>query len=131
MTGQFSAGRSEIVRARTGLQIPALAVLFALAGSFPAQAQSADTVGLGNIEMGARLAVEVCAECHAVEADDDISPHLNAPPFQSIADRPEITALALGVWFRSPHPTMPNYVLSPDETADLIGYILSLRKDGS
>ena len=27
-----------------------------------------------------------------------------------------------------PHPTMPNFVLTPDETANLIAYIFSLRK---
>jgi mono/diheme cytochrome c family protein len=111
--------------------IPMLAAIFSLLASGPVVVQSAAAVDLGNIEMGSRLATDVCAQCHAVEADDDISIHLNAPPFQSIADRPEMTELALGVWFRSPHPTMPNYVLTPDDTADLIAYIFSLRKDGS
>ncbi len=37
--------------------------------------------------------------------------------------------MALAVWFRTPHPTMPNFVLSADETSDLIAYILSLQSD--
>lgn len=83
---------------------------------------------IGNREMGARLASEVCAECHAVLANDQDSPNLDAPAFQTIADRSATTALALGVWFRSPHPTMPNFVLTPEETSNLIAYILSLRE---
>jgi hypothetical protein len=35
------------------------------------------------------------------------------------------------VFFQSPHPTMPNLVLSPEETDNVIAYILSLRGDGA
>ncbi len=83
---------------------------------------------MGNLDMGGRLAAEVCAECHAIKAGDFDSPNLDAPAFQDIADRPSTTALSLGVWFRSPHPTMPNFVLTPDETSNLIAYFFSLRE---
>lgn len=111
------AGRAAVLSAVLGMS----------AASFAA-AQSVGSDGLGSPATGARLAAEVCSECHAVEAGDPISPNFNAPTFQDIADRPATTALALGVWFRSPHPTMPNFVLSPDETGGIIAYILSLRE---
>jgi len=63
-----------------------------------------------------------------VDLDDTVSLNFAAPPFQVIADQPEITPLALSVWFRSPHPTMPNFVLAPDENQNIIAYILSLRE---
>jgi mono/diheme cytochrome c family protein len=101
----------------------AIAAAALIAASHPANAEE-----IGDPEMGARLARDVCVECHAVDPDDTVSLNFAAPPFQEIADRPEITPLALSVWFRSPHPTMPNYVFSADENQDIIAYILSLRK---
>ena len=58
-----------------------------------------------------------------------VPPRIDSPPFSEIAITPGITAVALAVWFRTPHPTMPNFVLSADETSDLIAYILSLQSD--
>lgn len=83
---------------------------------------------VGDPVMGARLAHDVCVECHAVDPDDTVSLNFAAPPFQEIANQPEITPLALSVWFRSPHPNMPNFVLAPDESQNVIAYIMSLRK---
>jgi mono/diheme cytochrome c family protein len=83
---------------------------------------------VGDPVMGERLAQDVCVECHAVDPGDTLSLNFAAPPFQDIANQPEITPLALSVWFRSPHPNMPNFVLSPDENQNVIAYIMSLRK---
>jgi hypothetical protein len=38
-----------------------------------------------------------------------------------------MTATALRVFLTSSHPKMPNLILSPQQTADVIAYILSLR----
>ena len=105
-----------------------MGILSAIAAGFLLIGYPAGAAETGNRDMGGRLAAEVCAECHAVNAGDFNSPHLDAPAFQDIADRPATTELALGVWFRSPHPTMPNFVLTPDETANLIAYNFSLRE---
>jgi hypothetical protein len=40
---------------------------------------------------------------------------------------PSTTHLSLIVWLTNPHPTMPSLVLSPQEAADVIAYIQSLR----
>jgi hypothetical protein len=37
----------------------------------------------------------------------------------------------LNIWLTNPHLTMPNLVLYPQEAADVIAYILSLREQHS
>ena len=100
--------------------IAALSVLLASAAPVLAQ-QSA------RVEAGYKLAQAVCAECHGIEADDRISPNMDVPAFYDIANKPGITVIALSVWFRTPHPTMPNFVIGQDEVSDLSAYILSLK----
>lgn len=81
----------------------------------------------GDAERGRDFAEKTCSECHAVRKENSESPRVEAPPFKAIADQPSTTRLALTVWFRSPHPTMPNLVLSAEETDNVIAYILSLK----
>ncbi len=53
----------------------------------------------------------------------------DAPPsFQSIADLPSTTGLALTVFLHSNHKNMPNLILSKPEANDAIAYILSLKR---
>jgi mono/diheme cytochrome c family protein len=80
-----------------------------------------------SVDAGYALAQAVCAECHGIEAEDPISPNINAPPFHEVANKPGMTIIALSVWLRTPHPTMPNLVISADEVSDLSAYILSLK----
>jgi mono/diheme cytochrome c family protein len=102
--------------------IVAAAALLALTSG--ALAQEAD------IEAGAAYAERVCAACHAVLANEQISPLPQAPTFQSVADTPGMTELALTVWLQSSHPTMPNIILKPDDLRNVVAYIRSLeRKD--
>jgi mono/diheme cytochrome c family protein len=95
-----------------------------LASYYAAQAQEAD------IEAGAVYAEQICAACHAVLANENMSPLPQAPTFQSVADTPGMTELALTVWLQSSHPTMPNIILKPDDLRNVVAYIRSLeRKD--
>jgi hypothetical protein len=50
------------------------------------------------------------------------------PSFQSIADLPSTTGISLNVFLHSNHNNMPDFILSSTESADLIAYILSLKK---
>lgn len=93
-----------------------------LASAAPALAQET-----ASIDAGYRLAQAVCVECHAIEPNDTISPNLDAPPFSEVANKPAMTVIALSVWFRSPHPTMPNLVITKDEASNLSAYILSMK----
>lgn len=96
----------------------AAAISFGLPGD--ASAQDAD------IAAGQAYAEKICAECHAVLADEDFSPLMDATPFQEVATTPGMTELALSVWMQSSHPTMPNIVLEQDDMRNVIAYIRSL-----
>jgi mono/diheme cytochrome c family protein len=100
----------------------ALAMLLAMQSSSMAQE-------VGDAGRGATLALSVCAQCHAVRARQLRSPDPMAPNFSSIATTLGMTDRALRVWLQSSHPTMPNYVLSPSESNNVIAYILSLKSD--
>ncbi|MGI9403287.1 MAG: c-type cytochrome [Hyphomicrobium sp.] len=84
-------------------------------------------VELGDPQQGLAYARQVCAECHAVEAGDDLSPNPDAPSFEGVANTPGMNARALVVWLQSPHPTMPHLMIPPDETDNVVAYITSLR----
>jgi mono/diheme cytochrome c family protein len=81
----------------------------------------------GDPAAGAAYAKKVCTPCHAVLANEQLSPLLQAPTFQAAADTPGMTATALTVWLQSSHPTMPNIVLAPADRDNVIAYILSLK----
>jgi mono/diheme cytochrome c family protein len=82
---------------------------------------------IGRPNVGLQRAREVCAECHAVEAWQDRSPNENAPRFAVVASVPGMTAIALNAMLNTSHRTMPNIMLTADERADIIAYILSLK----
>ncbi|OFW71784.1 MAG: hypothetical protein A2W02_00250 [Alphaproteobacteria bacterium RBG_16_64_48] len=100
-----------------------LAAAMLLASGYAAKAQDAD------IEAGAAYAGEVCAACHAVLPNETISPLPEAPTFQSVADTPGMTELALSVWLQSSHPTMPNIILEQDDMRNVVAYIRSLKSN--
>jgi len=81
---------------------------------------------LGDAAEGRRLARAVCAACHAVERGGKILSLEGAPPFQDVAKDPAASEVGLRVFLRTPHETMPNLMLSDEETDNVIAYILSL-----
>ena len=101
-----------------------LAMLVAVSSGAPAWA---DETLPGNANQGAELARELCAVCHYVERGDRGVSSAGAPSFQDVADDPAVTAIALVVFFRSPHEIMPDLILSRAETDNAIAYILSLK----
>jgi mono/diheme cytochrome c family protein len=84
----------------------------------------------GDVAAGHAFAREACNSCHVVEPAN-ASPRIVVigPSFQDIANTKEMTSTALRVFLTTSHPKMPNLILTPDETADVIAYILSLRED--
>ena len=95
-----------------------------LATPFTANAQD----GLGSSEAGGALARQVCSPCHAVTPEQSVPRMLDiAPDFRTIANTSGMTATALHAFLRTPHPKMPNLILTPEQSADVIAYILSLR----
>lgn len=96
-------------------------VFVALTG--PAAAQDATAVTRGQF-----YADRACGDCHAVAAGQKQSPNPAAPTFESVANTPGMTPMALNVWLHTSHPTMPNLIIAPDHIADLAEYIGSLKK---
>lgn len=80
----------------------------------------------GDPKAGARLAREVCAACHVVAEDQMVDPGVG-PWFIDVAEHPATTVLSLRAFLQTPHATMPNLMLTPEETDDVISYILTLK----
>lgn len=83
----------------------------------------------GDPVRGRIFAKETCAPCHGVLAEDPISPAPDATDFITMANTPGMTRTALTVFLGTPHPTMPNLVLEPQDKDDVISYILSLKDE--
>ena len=99
------------------------AAFSALAAVTAAHAQD-----VGDIQQGRRLALDVCASCHAVRAGQIRPPLATAPSFEEVAKTPGMTAAALAFWLTAhSHPTMPLLILSSQQVRDVSAYILSLR----
>jgi len=82
---------------------------------------------MGDARKGEALAQSICSECHVVDSIHKPSPNTKAPNFVDVAKSPGMTPLALRVWLQSPHPTMPNIILTDEQKDDVIAYLLSLK----
>ena len=82
----------------------------------------------GDAGRGSALALHVCVACHGVRKEE-LSNDPLAPPFSAIAATRGMSAMALNVALLSPHRAMPNIMLDPQERADVVAYILTLRAD--
>jgi mono/diheme cytochrome c family protein len=82
---------------------------------------------MGDAKQGEELAQGVCAECHAIAAAPGRSPNAKAPSFATVVRTPGMTEMALRVWLQSPHPTMPNLLLTDQQKDDVIAYLMSLK----
>jgi cytochrome c len=100
-----------------------LLYLLPLFGAWTSTAQELQ----GDHIAGGKLAREVCAACHIVSDDQLVDPDVGAPTFFEVIDDPSVSELSLRVFLRTSHATMPNLILTPQETDDIIAYIVSLR----
>jgi len=103
-----------------GLMVLVASAMLGLSGS-AAGAQDADTAA------GKAYAEKICAACHAVLPGEEMSPLMEAPPFQEVADTPGMTEMAIAVWLQTSHPTMPNIMLEQDDLRNVVAYIRSLK----
>ena len=83
----------------------------------------------GDPVAGRLYAKETCTPCHSISAEDPVSPVIEATDFVTVANTPGMTRTALTVFLGTPHPTMPNLVLEPQDKDDVIAYILSLKEE--
>lgn len=77
-------------------------------------------------DQGETLARRWCTGCHLVAADQKAAT-TDAPPFASIAQRPDFDPAKIEFFLRDPHPKMPNMTLGRSETADIAAYIATLK----
>ncbi len=82
----------------------------------------------GQPQQGLGVARKVCAECHVVEYREGLVDITAGPSFDAVANSPGITGLALSAALQSSHPNMPDLILSSEDRADVIAYILSLKR---
>ncbi|KQY90016.1 hypothetical protein ASD25_04335 [Brevundimonas sp. Root1423] len=85
-----------------------------------------------SILRGLAFAQARCAGCHAI-ADIGDSPNAAAPPLREISRRypVEMLAEAFAEGINTGHSTMPEFVLSPAESNDLINYLESVQSKPS
>ena len=83
----------------------------------------------GDPVRGLSFAKETCSECHAVRAEDLLSPVSEATSFEEVANTPGMTRIALTAFLQTPHATMPNLVIKPQDMDDVIAYILTLKPE--
>lgn len=99
------------------------AFIVSIALLVPADAQSVDP------SVGRHLAQTTCAACHQIgSAESPQTAKPVAPSFQDISRMPSTNELAIKVFLRSSHPTMPNIILSPEEIDSVAAYIVGLAK---
>jgi mono/diheme cytochrome c family protein len=87
-----------------------------IAAALPALAADADN--------GERLAQRWCLACHVVTTVQTSTTTDQAPPFPSIAKKPDFE---IALFLLDPHPKMPDMGLSRKEAADLAAYIATLK----
>jgi mono/diheme cytochrome c family protein len=77
---------------------------------------------------GKRLAQRWCQACHVVTPIGTRASTDGAPPFATIAARPDFDAAKLALFLLDPHPKMPSMSLTRPEAGDLAAYIGSLQR---
>lgn len=102
-----------------------------LAAVLAAPVPSAAEQMIGSPADGLDFARENCSECHVVESAQRTAIAHQAPSFLAVADEPKTTETSLRVFLQSPHINMPNFILTRDQTDDVVAYILSLEGSGS
>ena len=101
--------------------LPILALLMTAAVLDSAPSVAAD------VNHGRQVARRWCVSCHVVAANQRQTT-TEAPPFATIARRPDFDVSRLTAFLLNPYPRMPNMSLTRTEAADLAAYIGSLRK---
>ena len=76
----------------------------------------------GDPAAGKALAERSCSSCHLVSSDQTAAT-TEAPPFATIAARPEEEIEHLQTFLAAPHPPMPPISLTRQEIGDLVAYI--------
>jgi mono/diheme cytochrome c family protein len=114
----------------------AVLATIAAAAAYAGLAAYAQPKPAGDVREGRAFALEACTGCHIVTADQLFKPvyagDAHPPDFKDIASKPGVTANSLSHYLDT-LPTIPknsrmaNADLTPEQTRDVVAYILSLR----
>ena len=85
----------------------------------------------GDVAAGHSFARSACSACHVVDAEQPRPPRriVIGTDFRRAANTRGMTATALRVFLTTSHPNVPNPILTSEQMADVIAYILSLRSE--
>jgi cytochrome c len=106
------------------MSIPRNAAVALVIGLSIVLAQPEDATAVAS--RGQVLSQQWCSQCHAVKPSW-LSLDPAAPSFPDISAEPSTTEYSLRVFLRTPHPTMPNFVIGPGDVDDIVSYIISLK----
>ncbi|HEY0837052.1 MAG TPA: c-type cytochrome [Azospirillum sp.] len=98
-----------------------------VAALFAATPALAATDGPGRPGYGKTLAREMCGDCHVVAPGQSRGGDPLAPDLVERVQDTGVTELALRAYLQTSHPVMPNVRLTPDQTDDIVAYLLSLK----
>jgi cytochrome c len=81
------------------------------------------------VVQGKALAETNCTMCHTIEATG-MSPLAEAPPFRTLSSRYDAAELedAFNDGVPTEHPAMPDWDMTPEQTAALTSFIMSLAQ---
>ena len=82
-----------------------------------------------SVEQGKRLANTWCASCHVVGTDGNQTAVDGVVTFPDLARRPDFDEESMAFALFSPHPAMPNMVVTREEIRALYTYVRSLDPD--
>ncbi len=79
-------------------------------------------------QRGKNFVLANCARCHAIDKVSP-SPLTIAPPFRDLHRKYPIETLqeSLAEGIYTGHPTMPTFILAPDQINDVLSYLKSLE----
>lgn len=105
-----------------------LTFLVSACAGAPVQTSPSEMTTGASPARGLAYARNACAACHAVDSGQTNSPNREAPPFEVIANMPGMTPTALNAWLHSPHLSMPNMMVAPNDRDDVAAYLNSLKR---
>lgn len=105
-----------------------IGVLSALIANWSATSARAED-SHSRVAAGRHLALQVCSACHVVVPDQEFARSLDhIASFEEIANKPDMSAESLRQFLTATH-WGPSPILTDEQIPQMIGYILSLRKD--
>jgi mono/diheme cytochrome c family protein len=80
-----------------------------------------------SVVMGQNLAKTFCRDYHQIGIEGS-KPRADVPSFLEIANLRSTTDMSIRTFLQIEHSKMPNYQLTPDQTENVMAFIMSLQK---